>query len=123
MKKKMIVTALSRFWSSQKLRGTCPWTPVLAYHALQDLVSDLQSKQREVNELIDEGNQFTDDTNLPEKDRETIHEKMVALHDDWNKLANLTSGKQQTWVSGDWIDFFTFPQKLLDQKDIRKASV
>ena len=112
----MIVTALSRFWSSQKLRGTCSWTPVLAYHALQDLVSDLQSKQREVNELIDEGNQFTDDSNLPEKDRETIHEKMVALHDDWNKLANLTSGKQQTWVSGDWINFFTFPQKLLDQK-------
>ncbi|XP_015765376.1 PREDICTED: dystrophin-like [Acropora digitifera] len=63
---------------------------------IEDLVSDLQSKQREVNELIDEGNQFTDDTNLPEKDRETIHEKMVALHDDWNKLANLTSGKQQT---------------------------
>ncbi|XP_067048762.1 dystrophin-like isoform X1 [Acropora muricata] len=63
---------------------------------IEDLVSDLQSKQREVNELIDEGNQFTDDTNLPEKDREAIHEKMVALHDDWNKLANLTSGKQQT---------------------------
>ena len=52
-------------------------------------------KQAEVNEVIDEGNHIIDDNSLPEKDRKRTHEKMVALHDDWNKLASLTSGKQQ----------------------------
>ncbi|XP_068690393.1 utrophin-like [Montipora foliosa] len=63
---------------------------------IEDLVSDLLSKQGEVNEMIDGGNKFIDDNSLPEDDRKTIHDKMVMLHDDWNKLATLTSGKQQS---------------------------
>ena len=61
----------------------------------QDLVKDLTSKQGEVNEVIDEGNQVIDDHTYAEKERKPVHEKMTALHDDWNKLATLTSGKQQ----------------------------
>lgn len=56
------------------------------------------TKQAEVNEIIDEGNQIIDDSSLIERDRKKVHEKMIALHDDWNKLANLTSGKQQRLV-------------------------
>lgn len=65
----------------------------------QDLVKDLTSKQDEVNEVIDEGNQVIDDHTYAEKERKLVHEKMTALHDDWNKLATLTSGKQQRQVS------------------------
>ena len=61
----------------------------------QDLVKDLVSKQGEVNDVIDEGNQVIDDHTYAEKDRKVVHEKMTALHNDWNKLATLTSGKQQ----------------------------
>lgn len=55
-------------------------------------------KQDEVNVTIDEGNQIIEDHSIPEGDRKLVHEKMIALHDDWNKLANLTSGKQQRLV-------------------------
>jgi len=61
----------------------------------------LVTKQGEVNETIDEGNQIIEDDSIPEKDRKQVHEKMIALHDDWNKLANLTSGKQQRLVGRD----------------------
>jgi len=61
----------------------------------------LVTKQGEVNEIIDEGNQIIDDDSIPEGERKQVHEKMIALHDDWNKLANLTSGKQQRLVGRD----------------------
>ena len=64
----------------------------------QDLIKDLVSKQGEVNEIIDEGNQIIDDDSFTEKERKVVHDKMTALHNDWNKLANLTSGKQQRSV-------------------------
>lgn len=63
-------------------------------------MKDLVSKQGEVNEIIDDGNHFIDDEALPDTQRKKVHEKMVILHDDWNKLANLTSGKQQRLVWG-----------------------
>lgn len=59
------------------------------------------AKQGEVNEIIDEGNQIIDDDSILEGDRKLVHEKMITLHDDWNKLANLTSGKQQRLVGWD----------------------
>ena len=59
------------------------------------MVKDLVSKQGEVNEIIDEGNQIIEDKSLLEGERRIAHEKMIALHNDWNKLATLTSGKQQ----------------------------
>lgn len=52
-------------------------------------------KRDEVNEIIDEGNQIIDDNSFLEGERKVVHEKMIALHDDWNKLTTLTSGKQQ----------------------------
>ena len=58
-------------------------------------MKDLVSKQGEVNEIIDEGNQIIEDKGLLEGERRIAHEKMIALHNDWNKLATLTSGKQQ----------------------------
>lgn len=58
-------------------------------------MKDMVTKQGEVNEVIDEGNQIIDDNSMPERERKKVHDKMIALHDDWNKLANLTSGKQQ----------------------------
>ena len=63
-------------------------------------MSDLISKQPEVNEIIDEGNHIIDDNALPEAGKKVVHEKMIVLHDDWNKLATLASGKQQRLVSG-----------------------
>lgn len=59
------------------------------------------TKQGEVNETIDEGNQIIEDDFIPENDRKQVHEKMIALHDEWNKLANLTSGKKQRLVGRD----------------------
>ena len=63
-------------------------------------MKDLVSKQGEVNEIIDEGNHFIDDKTVPDTERKKVHEKMVILHDDWNKLATLTSGKHQRLVLG-----------------------
>ena len=63
------------------------------------------TKQGEVNETIDEGNQIIDDNSIPEGDRKQVHEKMMALHDDWNKLANLTSGRKQRLVGRDIQNF------------------
>ena len=63
-------------------------------------MNDLVSKQGEVNAIIDEGNKIIDDNALPDADKKAVHEKMIVLHDDWNKLATLASGKQQRLVSG-----------------------
>ena len=54
----------------------------------------METKVEEVNKIIDDGNQIIDDDSMPEKDRKQVHEKMIDLHDDWNKLATLTSGRQ-----------------------------
>lgn len=54
----------------------------------------METKAEEVNNVIDEGNQIIDDDSMPEEERKVVHEKMIGLHDDWNKLAILTSGRQ-----------------------------
>ena len=54
----------------------------------------METKVEEVNKIIDEGNQIIDDDSMPEMERKVVHERMIALHDDWNKLATLTSGRQ-----------------------------
>ena len=95
-----------------QLRSNCVQTLRRSNYVIQDLVSDLLSKQGEVNEMIDGGNKFIDDNSLPEDDRKTIHDKMVILHDDWNKLATLTSGKQQRLVSG---NHFTMAHFFLER--------
>ena len=61
-------------------------------------MKDLVSKQGVVNEIIDEGNQIIDDSAFLDGEKKAVHEKMIALHDDWNRLATLTSGKQQRLV-------------------------
>lgn len=63
-------------------------------------MKDLVSKQGEVNAIIDDGNHIIDDEALLDGEKRVVHEKMISLHDDWNKLATLTSGKQQRLVSG-----------------------
>jgi len=54
----------------------------------------METKVEDVNKIIDEGNQIIDDDSIPEKERKVVHEKMIALHDEWNRLATLTSGRQ-----------------------------
>ena len=54
----------------------------------------METKVDEINKNIDEGNQIIDDDSMPEEERKLVHEKMIALHDDWKKLATLTSGRQ-----------------------------
>lgn len=64
------------------------------FSAFQDLIEEMETKAEEVNNVIDEGNQIIDDDSMPEEERKVVHEKMIGLHDDWNKLAILTSGRQ-----------------------------
>lgn len=77
----------SRFWINIFL-------VLFAAFCLQDLIEEMETKAEEVNNVIDEGNQIIDDDSMPEKERTVVHETMIGLHDDWNKLAVLTSGRQ-----------------------------
>ncbi|XP_020615406.1 uncharacterized protein LOC110053509 [Orbicella faveolata] len=61
---------------------------------IEDLIEEMETKVEDVNKIIDEGNQIIDDDSVPEKERKVVHEKMIALHDEWNRLATLTSGRQ-----------------------------
>ena len=67
---------------------------LLSAFCFQDLIEEMETKAEEVNNVIDEGNQIIDDASMPEEERKVVHEKMIGLHDDWNKLAILTSGRQ-----------------------------
>lgn len=79
-------TDRSRFWII--------FLVLFAAFCLQDLIDEMETKAEEVNNVIDEGNQIIDDDSMPEEERKVVHEKMIGLHDDWNKLAILTSGRQ-----------------------------
>lgn len=54
----------------------------------------METKAEEVNKIIDEGNHIIEDDSMPESERKVVHEKMIALHDHWNELATLTSGRR-----------------------------
>ena len=60
-------------------------------------MKELVNKQAEVNGIIDEGNEIIDDEFLHSDERKKVHDKMQILHDNWNKLASLASGKQQRY--------------------------
>jgi len=60
----------------------------------------METKAEEVNKIIDEGNHIIEDDSMPENERKVVHENMIALHDHWNELATLTSGRRLMLVFG-----------------------
>ena len=61
----------------------------------QDLVSGLLERQGMINALIDDGNNFINDNSIPMDDRQTIHDKMSKVHDDWDELSDLVQERQR----------------------------
>ncbi|XP_048577507.1 dystrophin isoform X2 [Nematostella vectensis] len=61
----------------------------------EDVVSQLMDKQIEVNDVIDEGNKFLDDTSIGDDERGDIHQKMMKLHNDWDVLSHTIASRQE----------------------------